>query len=306
MASVRQAGEFNLIRSFSRRTQVDRTVLKGIGDDTAILKADPSRELLFTTDMLIEDIHFRLSEATAHEIGRKSLAVNLSDIAAMGGIPRHAVIAVGLPGGLPVRFATDLYEGIETLARKFGVNIVGGDTNRSDKLVISVALLGECEKSRAVRRSGAKPGDVICVSGELGGSYASKKHLLFTPRVEEARHLVQNYKIHSMIDISDGLAGDIHHIAWESGVGAVLCREAVPVAASAKGLEAALSDGEDFELLFTLSPREAARLHFDPFQKKTGLFRPIGKIVEKTKGVSLVDAAGVSRKLTAKGFDHFS
>ena len=305
MKPVKDAGEFNLIRRIRAKTRVDRTVLAGIGDDTAILKTDPSKELLFTTDMIIQDKHFRLKDATAYEIGRKALAVNLSDIAAMGGIPRHAVVSIGFPGDLSQKFVTDLYEGIRVLARKFHVNLVGGDTNASEKLVISIALLGECEKSKAVQRSGAKLGDVIFVSGELGGSYRSKKHVLFMPRIEEAQFLVKNFKLGAMMDISDGLAGDIHRIAEESRVGALLCREAVPVSKAASGFEAALTDGEDFELLFTLSPREAARLHLSPFQIKTNFFKPVGKIVEKKYGVCLVDTAGISKSLAEHGFDHF-
>ena len=171
--------------------------------------------------------------------------------------------------------------------------------------MISIALLGECEKAKALRRSGARVGDVIFVSGELGGSYASKKHLLFTPRIAEARYLAKHFQVHAMMDVSDGLAGDVRHIAEESRVGALLCAEAVPVSREARGLEAALSDGEDFELLFTLSPKEAARLHFDAFQMKTGLFKPVGKIVDKKHGVRLIDPQGTSHPLAAKGFDHF-
>ncbi len=305
MKSVNAAGEFDIIQIIRQQTRTDRSVILGIGDDTAILRPHPSKELLYTTDMLIEDIHFRLDEASAFEIGRKSLAVNLSDIAAMAGTPRHAVISVGLPSSLSKKFVGEFYLGIRSLARQFGVNIVGGDTNRSAKLVVSVALIGECDKGKAVRRSGAKAGDVIFVSGELGGSYASKKHLLFTPRIEEANFLAKNFKLHAMMDLSDGLAGDVRRIAQESAVGALICEEAVPVAPGALGLEAALSDGEDFELLFTLSPKEAARLNQCLFKRRADFFKPVGKIVHKRHGVALVNRSGKAQPLAFRGFDHF-
>jgi thiamine-monophosphate kinase len=234
------------------------------------------------------------------------LAVNISDIAAMGGLPKHAVISAGLPGDLPASFVDDLYKGIQAVAREFDVNIVGGDTNASDALVISVALLGECEKSKAVYRSTAKAGDVIFVTGELGGSYASRRHLQFMPRVRQARYLVQNFKIHAMMDISDGLAGDIHRLTQESRVGALICRDAIPVSGAASSLEAALSDGEDFELLFALSPREAAKLSLSKNEFGMNFFRPVGRIVEKKYGVCLVDAQGTAWPMKVKGFDHFA
>lgn len=305
MKRIGDVGEFELIRSFRSKTRAGASVLLGIGDDTAVLRAPKGKDILFTTDMLIEGKHFRLSEATAREIGRKALAVNVSDIAAMGGVPTHAVAAVGLPGRLPRRFADALYEGMNSLARQYGITIVGGDTNASGKLVVSVALLGEVEKGKAVRRSGARPGDVIFVSGELGGSYPSKKHLRFTPRLKEARFLAKNFKLGAMMDLSDGLAGDLRRIAEESGVGAVVLKEAVPVSGAAKDVRAALTDGEDFELLFTLPVREAARLVAAEISGGVGVFHPVGKIVEKKKGLVLLDLKGRRAPLAAGGFDHF-
>ena len=303
--NIGKAGEFELIRGIRRKTRTDRSVVVGIGDDTAVLKVDASKDTLFTTDMLIEDKHFRLKEATAFEIGRKAMAVNISDIAAMGGVPTHAVISVGLPAGLPQKFVSELYRGIGAAARLFRVNVVGGDTNSSDKLVISVALLGECPKSRAVLRSGAKPGDVLFVTGELGGSYASKKHLRFTPRVKEAAYLTQNFDVHAMMDLSDGLAGDVRRIAEESGVGALISREALPVS-SGSDADAALGEGEDFELLFALPPHEAARLTLasTPFGKS--FFTPVGRITAKKEGVCLAGPGGIKIPLRARGFDHFA
>jgi len=294
-----------LINELKKKIRNGRSVRLGIGDDAAVIRPPSGKDLLFTTDMLIEDRHFKLNDATAFEIGWKALGVNVSDIAAMGGIPTHAVVAVGLPKNLSLDFVNELYEGIRSLAKCFKVNIVGGDTNQSDKLVIAVSLLGEVKRGAFVRRGGAKPGDVIFVTGSLGGSYVSRKHLNFTPRLNEARFLVSHFKIHSMIDISDGLASDIRRIAEESGVGVVLSKEAIPVSRFAKDFSAALTDGEDFELLFTLSPKEAARLTHYPAQKGLVPFHPIGKIVEKRCGIKLVRDDRKTEPLPSKGFDHY-
>lgn len=302
---LKTLGEFGLIDSIKKMTTVDRSVILGIGDDTAILRDFKGKELLLTTDMLIEDRHFRRSDATGYQIGWKAMAVNISDIAAMGGTPAHAVISIGLSKNLSVSFVKDIYKGLQAAAKKFKINVVGGDTNSSEKIVISIALLGFCARNSALKRSGAKPGDVIFVTGFLGGSYASKKHLIFTPRIAESRFLTKNFNIHSMMDISDGLASDIHRIAKASGVGAVLSSEAIPVSPLAKSVDQALSEGEDFELLFTLSPKEAARLTLSEQAKKFTPFHPVGKIVSKRDGVRLVRANKGSEIINEKGFDHF-
>ena len=298
-------GEFGLIEQIKKMTRCDASVMVGIGDDTAVLKVAGGKPILFTTDMLIEDRHFRLAEATGFEIGWKAMAVNVSDIAAMGGLPTHAVVSVGLPKDLNVEFVKQIYAGLQSVAKKFHVNLVGGDTNASDKLVISVALLGTCERRAPIRRSGAKPGDVIFVTGDLGGSYASKKHLNFIPRIAEAQYLTRNFKIHSMIDISDGLASDIQRVAQASRVGAVLSKEAIPVSAFVRDGDKALSDGEDFELLFTLSPHEAARLTLADKPRSLASFSPVGKIVSKKLGVRLLRANGQETVLPEKGYNHF-
>jgi thiamine-monophosphate kinase len=299
--------EFGFIDWLQKEVRAGASVVKGIGDDTAVL-ARPRNGMrqLFTTDMLIEGRHFRLKDATGFEIGRKALAVNVSDIAAMGGLPTHAVVAAGIPAKMPEAFLKEIYRGLRSVAAEFGVNIVGGDTNRSDKLVISVALLGEVEPKRIVMRSGAKPGDVIFVTGFLGGSYRSGKHLNFTPRVKEARYLVERFKLHSMMDLSDGLASDIQRIAQASRVGAHICAEALPVARGAKGVETTLDNNKNFELLFTLSPAEAARLTLDPKRSKFAPFSPVGRIVPAKEGVRLIASSGKSRDLRGMGFDHFA
>ena len=288
--------EFDFITQIRALARRDVRVPVGIGDDAAVLRFSKDRELLFTTDMLIEGRHFKLKEASAFEIGRKAMAVNLSDIAAMGGVPTLAVVAVGLPKKCMGRFAKELYRGLRSLEKKFHVAVVGGDTNASEKVIVSVALLGQVEKGRALLRSGARVGDALCVSGTLGGSYVSKKHLNFTPRVKEARYLAKNFKVHALMDISDGLASDARRICEQSGVGALLDERSIPVARAAKNVAQALNDGEDFELLFTLSQKEASRL--------PRFYRVLGRVMPKKHGLKLLKKNGVVVSLRG-GFDHF-
>ncbi len=292
--------EFELIKKFKMRTKISKSrVYKGIGDDTAVLRTkNKNIYQLFTTDMLIEGEHFTLSETSAFRIGRKAMAVNISDIAAMGGLPTCAVVAVGLPAKLAGSFALSLYKGMEALAEKFGGSIVGGDTNRSEKLIVSVALLGEVSRRSLVLRSGAKPGDLLFVTGRLGGSLVSKRHLTFIPKVKEAQFLTQNFKIHAMMDISDGLASDLRRLTEASGVGAVIDARKIPKSQNVKGVREALTDGEDFELLFALSAKEARRLK--------GNFYQIGQIKKKSAGLKFIDEKGRAKPLTFFGYDHFS
>ena len=287
--------EFELIARLRKKTGKSRRVLLGIGDDTALIRVKSGKDLLFTTDMLIEDRHFRRKEASAFEIGRKALAVNLSDIAAMGGVPTEAVIAVGLPRNLSDAYVEQLYSGMRFLAKRFGVSLVGGDTNRSEKLVISIAMIGEVARGKALRRSGARVGDAVMVSGALGGSYASKKHLNFTPRLQEAAFLAKKFHVHAMMDISDGLASDARRLAEESRVGILIEESRVPVSRAAKSVSQALTDGEDFELLFTLSEKEARQV-----PKK---FSVVGHVVSRAQGVKLLKKDGSRVPLTG-GFDH--
>jgi thiamine-monophosphate kinase len=248
-----------------QRTPPDPRVPLGLGDDTAALLTPPLS--LITTDMLLEGSCFLLEQAGPRRVGRKALAVNLSDIAAMAGVPVAALVSLGLPrrGGLAL--AQELYLGMRELADAFGVAIIGGDTNSWDGgLVVSVTLLGQPTGSGPVRRSGAKPGDWLLVTGPLGGSIHGK-HLDFTPRVREAQALHATADLHAMIDISDGLATDLAHLCTASGCSATLEAEALPIAAavaahpdSRSPLDHALHDGEDFELLVAVSPADGQRL----------------------------------------------
>ncbi len=301
--TLKETGEFGFIDRIRKMLPCGTGVERGIGDDAAVLRIG-NKKVLFTTDMILEDRHFVLGEASGFEIGWKALSVNLSDIAAMGGVPTHAVVALGMPARLPLRFAVDITKGICALARRFRVNVVGGDTNASEKLIVSVALLGEAPHGLVTTRSGARPGDIVFVSGFLGGSAASRKHLRFIPRLREAGFLTAHFNVHAMMDISDGLASDIHRLCEQSGTGVCLSEEAIPRQATVT-LKQALTDGEDFELLFTLSAKDAARLVL--FRPKRSLtpFHEVGKIMPKPYGIRLVTADGASRPLKPAGFDHY-
>ena len=300
---IKDIGEIALIERFRKRIRLDSSVVKGSGDDAAVIRWRKDKYLLFTCDMLIENIHFEKKTAP-YQVGRKALAVNISDIAAMGGVPKQAVISLGLPGKMPVGVVDKIFSGMKEAADKFGVNIVGGDVNTSANLCINVALLGEVKKDEFVTRSGAKRGDVIMVTGQLGGSKYGK-HLGFTPRVKEARYLVRNFRINSMMDISDGLSSDIFQICRASKVGAVIYESLIPVSQKAKSINNALNDGEDFELLLTLPKRYAGSV-IKRFRKNTGTgISAIGKVVPKSKGVNLITRFGKARPLGPGGFSHF-
>lgn len=296
---ITKLGEFGLIERFRRAIKTDSSVVKGSGDDCAVIKFDKARYLLFTCDMLVEGIDF-LSNENPYLIGRKAVASSVSDIAACAGLPRYALISLGIPRKTSVEFVDKLFKGMLTLCKRYKINIVGGDLSRLKKLTIDVSMLGVVEKKNLVLRSGAKKGDIIFVSGELGGAVYGK-HLRFTPRIKEARFLVKNFKINSMIDISDGLAQDLGHILKEGNVGAVIYEGLIPLSEKAANLNDALYRGEDFELLFTMSHKEAKRL----LLKDPSHFRPVGEITEKKYGLKLVDKKGKEKTIAIKGFVHF-
>ena len=303
------SGEFDLIRWFRDRSTTGGSTVLGIGDDCAIVRPSPNAELLITTDMLMEGRHFLLCDASPADIGYKAMAVNLSDIAAMAGRPLAAVVAVALPKSGAIAIAHQLHAGLSEAARAYGVEIVGGDTNAWDgPLVVSVTLLGESVGRGAVRRSGARPGDLIFVTGPLGGSLLGR-HLRPTPRLNEALAINEAIPIHAMIDVSDGLASDLSHILEESGgLGAILDERAIPIhpdafelsrSGSRTPLDHALSDGEDFELCLVVHPTDAERLLG---QAPVPLFQ-VGRIVEAGR-LSLESETGELRLVDIAGFDH--
>ncbi len=309
MADVEPTGEFGLIGWIRDRSKASGRVALGIGDDCAALRFRAGSEVLVTTDMLMDGRHFRLGEASPEAIGYKALAVNLSDIAAMAGVPVAAFVAVALPRDIAVAVAQGLLGGMTPLLERFQVSLAGGDTNAWDgPLVVTVTLIGESTVRGSIRRSGARPGDAILVTGPLGGSLLGR-HLHPSPRVEEALTIHQVATIHAMIDISDGLASDLGHILDESGgLGATLQAVNIPIHADARRmagdpLEHALQDGEDFELCLTLSQDEANRLLANT-PPGVELYQ-IGT-VEAEPGLRLERPDGTILSLIGHGFDHLA
>jgi len=280
---LKEIGEFGLIKRFQRRIKTDSSVFRGSGDDCAVLRLNKSSYQLFTCDMIVENVDFRKIDNLG-AVGRKALAISISDIVACGGLPRHAVVSLGLPKDMQVNQVDLLAKGIFDLAKKYRINIVGGDISASTKLIIDVSMLGEVEKHKLCLRRGAKCGDIIMVTGSFGGSIKGK-HLKFTPRLKEARFLVHNFKINSMIDVSDGLIQDLGHILEQSSAGAVLYEELIPLSKEAKGMEEALCSGEEFELLFTVSRGEANKI----IKSAKYHFRVIGEIMPASFGLRLID-----------------
>lgn len=308
--------EFELIRRLTRSLPANASVVTGAGDDCAVLDiGSPGRQLLFKTDAVVEGIHYT-PDVPPETIGHKALARCLSDIAAMAGTPSAALVTIALPQNFDAAFIERIYAGMSALAKKHDVAIVGGETTTNpERTLISVALIGYAPSGKSVLRTGAKPGDAIFVTGELGGSLAGK-HLNFEPRLAEARWLAEHFSIHAMLDISDGLAGDLHHLLTAGSAGAELLKTAVPISRAAKELArkgssakpafvAALTDGEDFELLFTVAAKDAVPL-LDAWKKQFPNLRLscIGKII-KGEGIIIRDKSG-ARPFNANGYTHFA
>ena len=308
--------EFELIAQLTRHLPTNENVVVGAGDDCAVLDLGvPEKLILFKTDAVVEGIHFT-RETAPEKIGRKALARCLSDIAAMAGTPTAALITIGLPKTFEAAFIGKIYDGLKAIAEEFGVAIVGGETTTNpERILISISLLGTVPRGKQILRSGAKVGDAIFVTGELGGSLAGK-HLDFEPRLAEAQWLAKHFHLHALMDLSDGLAGDLGHILKASGVGAELLKSSLPISRAAKlqarenpsakpGALAALTDGEDFELLLTLASKEAVKL-LDAWKQTFPKVKLtcIGKIVAGA-GILLRDRHG-SHKLQAHGYVHFA
>lgn len=300
--SVRALGEVGLISRLAKRLSRPASVVRGIGDDTAVLAAPRTGErLLFASDMLVEGVHFLRRRTAARDIGWKALACNVSDIAAMGGRPRWAVVSLGLPPSTPIQFVDGLYAGLERCAKHFGMAVVGGDLSRAPRVVIDVAIVGTARPRDIVLRSGACVGDALFVTGRLGGSYASGRHARFCPRVEAAQALVRRMRVHAMLDLSDGLSSDARQMSRASGV--VLRLEAARVPAARDcSLRQALTDGEDFELLFAVGRADAARV---PARLGAVPVTRVGSVVRRGLGVELEQSHGRIDILRAEGFAHF-
>lgn len=293
--------EWQLIEKIRQGVQDHPLVRVGIGDDAAVLASHP-REILVATDTILEGSHFDLKTASPEQIGHKAVAVNLSDIAAMGGIPENILVAISVGPRHDSRFLETLVGGMLTTCDRYQVGIVGGDTTSwSGPLAITVTILGRPHPlRRPILRSGARAGDLIIVTGPLGDSLASGHHLNFQPRVEEARLLCNTLQPTSMIDISDGLASDLGHVCRLSGVAAELDQQAIPLASGLhslprdQALARALGDGEDFELCLTIAAEDLVLL-------KT-LAMPFHVIGRMTEGSGLHWQGGEA--ITVLGFEH--
>lgn len=327
---VSSLGEFGLIRNIQElfpRTSPGSIV--GIGDDSAVLRCSRSAALLATTDMLLENVHFDLSYTDFFSLGWKSAAVNLSDIAAMGGTARFLLTALGIPSYVTAEQIRQFYRGVRELCKMYGTALVGGDTCGSrDGFVVCITALGETIKARAIVRSGASPGDRIYVTGSLGDSAAGmeilkrraggnsagerrliQKHLRPVPRLDVGRALARAGIASAMIDVSDGLSSDLGHICEESRVGAEVIADTVPVSDSIlklRGrldkapLDYALGGGEDYELLFTVPAPRIPKL------RSLTLDVPITEIglVIATRRCYL-KSDGKRKLLRPLGYDHF-
>lgn len=304
-------GEFSFIQWIRKKQKRRKDVILGIGDDCAALNVSSDRLCLITTDMLVDGTHFDLRKCTIRDVGSKAIACSISDVAAMGCQATVAVVSICFPDHTTERFAKELYRGIWDIADKYQIEIVGGDIiSGRCPLCINVTLLGRDGGLKPIKRSGAKIGDVILVSGTLGGSILGK-HMHFEPRLKEGLVLNKNFVIHAMIDISDGLTADLNHILGESHVGAILYEDCIPVSPEAVKMSKqtgqtplfhALSDGEDYELLVVLSGSQAKKVIESDFFPK-GLFRCIGEIVNG-HGLQMKCADGGIHRIKPCGYEH--
>ncbi len=345
-----QLGEFGLIKNardifnppppFFDKGGMERGVVVGIGDDCAAIKLRKGFLLIATTDALIEGIHFKLDYIKPYQLGIKSININLSDIAAMGGIPLYALLSIAVPKNFSVKFINEFLKEVKDGAKKFKVSIIGGNVSSSkDEFSINITILGEVEEKYIILRKGAKAGDKIFVTGYLGDSAAGLKilksgqwavisdqwkkklvnrHLMPSPRLKEGRFLAVKKLATSMIDISDGLASDIRRICEESKVGANIFTKNIPISKELKdftssqlkthnsklitSLDFAIYGGEDYELLFTVKPENVRKLK--SLWKNMKI--PITMIGEITKnGINLVNTDGKAISLTKEGYNHF-
>jgi thiamine-monophosphate kinase len=335
--NISELGEFGLIDRLTKDIQLkNKSTIKGVGDDAAILEYG-EKQIVVSSDLLTEGIHFNLMYVPLKHLGYKAVIVNLSDVCAMNAVPKQIVVNIAVSGKFSVEAVEELYSGIHLACEKYGVDLVGGDTTSSlTGLTISITVLGEVEKENVVLRGGAKPNDLLCVTGDLGGAYmglqllerenevfkvnpnmqpqmAGYDYILQRQLRPEARvDIVSAFqklgiKPTSMIDISDGLSSEIHHLCKNSGLGCNLYEEKVPLDFQTKKmaeelninpLVAALNGGEDYELLFTLSLADYDKIKNDPD------FTIIGHMTEAAEGVNLITTGGSAIPLKAQGWVH--
>jgi len=332
MRTLAGLGEFGLIERVRSRARVrQKSILLGIGDDCAAFRISPGNIGLLTTDTLVERVHFDLRFIGLRDLGWRSLAVNLSDIAAMGGRAIGALVTLGAPRDMEVKKVDLLYAGIFDLGRRFHVDLAGGDTVCAPFLVLSLTVWGEVERKRMATRSGAKLGDLLSVTGELGGAQAGlellsgkvksipgaaaavKRHCRPMPRLKEAEALGRAGGVNGMIDISDGLASECQHLSKESRVGIEIWEEKIPVlpvtqrvaqSKNLSGTDLALFGGDDYELLFTAPERRTGRLQ-EALRKLGTRTTVIGEVTSGRPGVVMVTKSGERKNITRAGFDHF-
>jgi len=329
---LKKVGEFGLIEVIKKTVfNRNKKIIVTIGDDAAIVKPSPGKYLILTTDTLLENLHFDLSYFSFRQLGHRALTANLSDIAAVGGLPVTALVTLGLPSYVSVENVLELYSGMNLLAKKFNCPISGGDVTSSPKgLFITITVLGEVERNFLTLRSKAKAGDLIGVTGELGESHTGlkllqkakkdkrikfpknlvQKHLTPQPKIFEAREIIKKLKPNSMIDISDGLASEVSHIAKASKLGAVIFESEIPLSPKARKagkilnknpLNWALYGGEEYELLFTI-PKSGVK-SLIKLSKKIKLTL-VGEM-KKGAGVFLVNRDGKKERIKKGGFKHF-
>lgn len=336
---VNEIGEFGLIDRMHAvlGTPADADLLAGIADDAAVYRVAPGRVHVVTTDALIEGVHFDRLIMPMEYLGFKAISVNVSDVAAMNARPRYATIALGLPNTISVEMVEAFYRGVRQACEAYGLAVIGGDTTAARAITLSVTVIGEAAEDEVVYRSGARPGDALCVTGDLGGSYAGLKVLLaqrkemenagegFQPNLDPFRYVIQRhltprarvdavrdwaergFRPTALIDVSDGLASEVHHLCNRSGCGAILHTAAIPIALetrdAADSFEEdvdtyALFGGEDYELLFACAPGDLERL--DPAS-----YNVVGEFTPPAAGVRAQTPEGATIPLEPQGFQHF-
>jgi len=331
---LNEIGEFGFIKKISRGCLIrPDNVIKSIGDDAAAFTTEPDQVSLITTDLLVERIHFIRNSIAGADLGYKSLAVNLSDIAAMGGIAREAFVSIAIPRACPLEYLEAVYDGMKRLAARFDVNILGGDTTRStDDLIINIVVQGTVNQAQMLCRDAARPGDIVVSTGYLGDSRAGlylllndippdaddrqallRAHVAPEPHLHEGRFLSSQPGTHAGIDTSDGLSSDLGHIVQESQVGAVIYSDKIPLSGSLLNfcsrfnfdpIEYALSGGEDYTLLCTIAPENAE----DTAAKfQTEFKRPLFRIgeINDTNRLEIVHPDGSTKPIAPTGWNHF-
>ena len=331
---IEELGEFGFIQRIKRKNPpLGSKVVLGIGDDAAVLRPSKHRLLLLSSDVLLEGVHFLKEYAAPEILGKKALAVNLSDIAAMGGTPTYFLLALGIPSTTSLSFLDAFSRSLQQMARQFKCSLVGGDVVRSTSgLVICITVGGEVDARRVLRRDGARPGDRIFLTGPVGDSALGfkilkagedsgkkeiqsliKAHLSPVPKVREGSSLALARLPTAMIDISDGLLQDLRHVVRESRVGARIYLDQIPLSKNFQKVaerfspalwDLALSGGEDYELLFTVSPRRLPALAKWSKKNRTPVF-PIGEITKRTGRVEVKNRDGSLYKPNQEGFEHF-